>query len=511
MKKLFLYFFSLIHLKPVQLFYLIKNRVFKSFSTKIEFHFQKFKFPEKKTAFLLKEDLIFFEKERVFLNFINKKRELTSWELDEEPLWIFNLHYFEYLLDKNISKKQGEKLILSWIDFFQTDFKKTAFHSYPTSLRIINWLKFIEKHQILNEKIIESIFIQMELLFKNLEFDLMANHLLTNLLSLNFSLNFFLGKDVEKMKKKIDFLLKKEIEKQFLKDGSHFERSLMYHSFLLELMLDNANISQDFFKKYRLKIEKSLNFLKAFSCNNQIALFNDSAFGISSNPSEIIEYSKKTGAFNFLQTELFQQGNFAKLLNKKITLFVDGGGKVNYQPGHAHSSALSFELFYKNQRVISDFGCGSYVAERLKIRGTQIHNTVSIDNKSQDEIWGNFRIARRAKNFPLIFEKNKIKGKVESYFGAKHLREFLLKNNELEIYDKVIFKGKHNFSLNFILSPFFDEKKVKIISSFPLKIENDEVFFHFNQKLKAQHFKIKGEFFDEVEILTKIKFEEEYL
>jgi uncharacterized heparinase superfamily protein len=71
----------------------------------------------------------------------------------------------------------------------------------------------------------------------------------------------------------------------------------------------------------------------------------------------------------------------------------------NYQPGHAHCDMLSFELSLGGRRVIVDSGCGQYLAGELRSyqRGNAGHNTVTIDNLDQSEVWGAHRCARRAR------------------------------------------------------------------------------------------------------------------
>jgi uncharacterized heparinase superfamily protein len=75
----------------------------------------------------------------------------------------------------------------------------------------------------------------------------------------------------------------------------------------------------------------------------------------------------------------------------------------DYLPGHAHADTLSFELSLERQRVIVDSGISRYGEgpERLRQRGTAAHNTVVIDGQDSSEVWGGFRVARRAYPFDL--------------------------------------------------------------------------------------------------------------
>jgi uncharacterized heparinase superfamily protein len=53
--------------------------------------------------------------------------------------------------------------------------------------------------------------------------------------------------------------------------------------------------------------------------------------------------------------------------------------------------------------MVVDSGVSTYEpgAERLCQRGTSAHNTVEINGKNSSEVWGSFRVARRAKPFGL--------------------------------------------------------------------------------------------------------------
>lgn len=70
----------------------------------------------------------------------------------------------------------------------------------------------------------------------------------------------------------------------------------------------------------------------------------------------------------------------------------------DYLPGHAHADSLSFELSVLGQRLLVNGGTSCYgtSAERLRQRGTAAHNTVVVDGQDSSEVWGGFRVARRA-------------------------------------------------------------------------------------------------------------------
>ena len=79
-----------------------------------------------------------------FLNETNSLRE-TGWDnVFTSKLWRYNLHYFECLLQVDSLKNKTDaqiSLIENWIDNNKFG-KGTAWEPYPTSLRIINWIKW---------------------------------------------------------------------------------------------------------------------------------------------------------------------------------------------------------------------------------------------------------------------------------------------------------------------------------------------------------------------------------
>jgi uncharacterized heparinase superfamily protein len=72
---------------------------------------------------------------------------------------------------------------------------------------------------------------------------------------------------------------------------------------------------------------------------------------------------------------------------------------ADYLPGHAHAATLSFELSLFGQRVIVISGTSVYGSgeQRQLERGTAAHSTVVVDGENSSEVWGGFRVARRAR------------------------------------------------------------------------------------------------------------------
>jgi uncharacterized heparinase superfamily protein len=119
----------------------------------------------------------------------------------------------------------------------------------------------------------------------------------------------------------------------------------------------------------------------------------------------------------------------------------------SYLPGHAHADTLSFEMSLHGQRVIVNSGTSCYGngLERQRQRGTAAHNTLVIDGQDSSEVWGGFRVARRAHVHSLNCAETADGARVEaSHDGYRrlpgrnlHRRSWLLNHGSLVIEDEV--------------------------------------------------------------------------
>ena len=411
--KYFLYFNTLKYLKPIQLY----GRIFSGFKQPLT----KYDLPELtspsngikiKIPFLNHDPWNSIEKlkhnEFTFLNLTHNFNKEINWQKENLPLlWLFNLHYFGYLY--LFPKSDQIKIIEDWITNNPVSCKP-GWHPYPTSLRIVNWIKA----DLLNVSIQKSIYNQSIYLYRNLEFYHPANHYLENAKALIFAGNFFKGnKSSNKLYEKGVKILKAQLPVQILEDGTFFELSPMYHAIILEGLLDLLNILDDNSENYqfiRSFSEKMLYQLKNLTHpDGDIALINDSTTEIASRTEEIIHYADQLSI-----KPLSPKKNLANLFTYKndILYFILKVYEIgpDHIPAHSHADIFSYELSYKGKRFIVDSGNYSYENEDMRkyFRSTEAHNTVSIDGKDQAEMWDILRVARRykAKNVSFINNTN---------------------------------------------------------------------------------------------------------
>ena len=347
--------------------------------------------------------------------FLNQDHELTSpddwnhWEWDK--LWLYNLHYFDDLNGANAETRQHwhVDLVEKWVKENPVG-QGNGWEPYPTSLRVVNWIKWSLSGNQLSTTVLQSLEVQARFLRKRLEIHLLGNHLLANAKALVFAGLFFDGREADGWLRKGLKILSDELPEQILSDGGHFERSPMYHAIILEDLLDLINILQVYGQTRPQDLiataEKMLFWLHGMTHpDGEIALFNDATFGIAPHPAQLFEYTERLGLNcewnNPPQKGLthFDQSGYLRWQSKDVVAILDVA-KIgpDYLPGHAHADTLSFELSLYGQRLFVNSGTSCYGVsdERLRQRSTSAHNTVEIDGESSSEVWGGFRVARRA-------------------------------------------------------------------------------------------------------------------
>jgi hypothetical protein len=380
-----------------------------------------------------------------FLNISHSFSDKINWNFNQfGKLWTYNLNYFDFLNQENISKETGLQLIQ---DFIKNDaLLKDGKEPYPISLRGINWVKFLSNNQVKDELINNTLYFHYCILFKNLEYHLLGNHLLENAFSLLFGAYYFQD---EKLYNKSKVLLISELNEQVLKDGAHFELSPMYHQIILSRLLDSIQLIK---LNSEWEIDDLLSFLKAKASlmiswlqnitykNGNIPMVNDATFNIAPNSKNIFSYAKHLG-INSQNIPLSDSG-YRKINSNNYELLIDVGNVgPSYQPGHAHSDTFNFELIKEDNPVIVDTGISTYEKNynRQEQRSTHSHNTVKIGSKEQTQVWGGFRVAKRAKITHLIEKANLIEASHDGYLsnGYKHTRSFLWGEKYLILKDKI--------------------------------------------------------------------------
>jgi uncharacterized heparinase superfamily protein len=371
-------------------------------------------------------------------------------------LWRYHLHYFNYLLPLCTLRPLAsgsapyavfKRLVSSWMDS-NTRLQGDGWHPYTLSLRIVNWIHAAEAFkQDLTEdpsfksKYLSSLYYQIRNLFENLEFDVRGNHLLENLRALIWGGCYFEGAEADRWYRSGLHWLEIEVAEQVLPDGGHFERTPGYHLVILKDLIEIAlclRMAKGLVPDWLTNaISRMLSFIDiTFGPSFDIPLLKDTALDPAPSVADVssagalllnnenFKFSKSITFYAFL---LFGEKG-AKQLNEwkesirtpknafcrdsgymtiaseehNDCLLLDVGQPCpDYLPAHAHADMLNFELWMGGSKWITDSGVYEYTAGgwRDYFRSTRAHNTVEVDLTNQSDVYGSFRVGRRARPF----------------------------------------------------------------------------------------------------------------
>ncbi|MCF8026413.1 MAG: heparinase II/III family protein [Desulfobacteraceae bacterium] len=379
-------------------------------------------------------------------------------------LWLYNLHYFDDLNAENAEGRQKWHIeyLRRWIAENPPG-KGVGWEPYPTSLRMVNWIKWAVGGNSPAGGMADSLAVQARWLEQRLEYHLLGNHLLANAKALAAAGLFFQGDEARRWYKTGMNLLEGQLREQVLEDGGHFERSPMYHLIVLEDLLDLMNLHRVYGKDlpagWVALAEKMLCWSTAMRHpDGEIPFFNDAAFGIAPGPGEVDGYGARLGVGRSQggQDRIvhMEQSGYVRLERGPAVLLADAGPVgPDYLPGHAHADSLCFELSLQGQRVCVNSGTSTYEPGSLRKfqRSTRAHNTAALDGADSSEVWGAFRVARRART---VVETLRTGGDEDSLSAVHdgycrlpgrpvHRRTWRLKSGGLRVDDEISGKGVH--------------------------------------------------------------------
>lgn len=355
-----------------------------------------------------------------FLNVIGSVGCAKGWnDAEKAKLWLYNLHYFNDLNAAGAEDRVAwhRALIARWIEENPPGVGN-GWEPYPTSLRIVNWIKWALQGNDLEAMWIHGLAVQVRWLRRHIEWHLLGNHLFVNAKALVFAGLFFAGDEAAEWLAHGLKILRREVPEQVLADGGHFELSPMYHAIILEDVLDlvNANgawpghVHGDLVSQWCEVVPRMLCWLKGLTHpDGRIAFFNDAALGIAPDYAALEGYARRLGiapvSARPAETRIhFPDSGYVRMERGNAVALLDVARiGPDYLPGHAHADTLSFELSLFGQRVVVNSGISRYGLgpERLRQRGTAAHSTVQVDRVDSSEVWSGFRVARRAHPFGL--------------------------------------------------------------------------------------------------------------
>ncbi|MEM7540202.1 MAG: alginate lyase family protein [Pseudomonadota bacterium] len=410
---------TLSHLKPSQLGYLFVRRVLRHPRSVAAPKQVDLRSNLKPLKLVPAAPVVFDGPLRVrFLNVERLIDEEIPWhEAGLSKLWRYNLHYFEWHRQAALDAGLRDRLIADWL-VRNPPGVGDGWEPYPLSLRLVNWAALLSASPVQTNpqrEWVESFAHQAAWLAASVEYHVQANHLFENAKALVFAGLVLDGPFGKLLLEKGLALTLREARAQHLSDGGHFERSPMYHDIVLRGLLELLAAARDhsalFPSAWVADIseiaERALKWsLMMRMPDQEIALFNDAAFGVAPSWSDIQDFADRYCGLAGIDSSstsspllvLPASGYFGAILDQERLVIDCGDLGPAYQPGHGHCDLLSFECVHQGQRLFIGAGNYDYLdsPERGYARSSAARNTVSLENDEQSELWGAFRVGRRA-------------------------------------------------------------------------------------------------------------------
>ena len=389
--------------------------------------------------------------------FLNVTDEFQDWnDVRHGKLWAYHLNYMDWLLQPDADFGTG----WLWIERFIAHFRDGSVGSeaYPLSLRIVNWIRFLSRHadrltKRQKEAADASLYGQCRMLSRRIEYRLGGNHLLENGFALLWGGVYF--RNGAWSQKGVRILVR-ELRTQILADGGHFEQCPAYHALMLERILDAVNLlrnnpfteTESFLALLPDIASRMLGWLKAVAwTDGTLPPFNDSVPEAFPSLDELTAYAERLGIAP--KTILLGASGYRKYESPFYECLTDiGGFTARHNPGHSHADTLGFLVRLPSGPFVVETGVSTYEknARRQYERGTAAHNTVTVGNRDSSEVWGGFRVGRRARVTVLtdtFWELAATHDGYERLFGAVHERTFRFEENRITIVDRVPGKRKN--------------------------------------------------------------------
>lgn len=394
-----------------------------------------------------------------------------------ERLRRFHLHYGEEILG---CARRGDDRYLdaartglaAWIDS-NPPATRGSWHPYPLSTRIGNWTAAASlEPSLATPEVSESVWRQLAYLERNVEDDILGNHVIRNaraliLGGLAFGARGLLSRGLN--------LLARELPEQILPDGGHYERSPVYHALVLRDLLEvRAAVGTSELDQTIEQMERFAGWLNR--PDGRPALFNDGGLDLAPDLGDHLSGSERGLA-------LFEETGYAVVRDgsTRWLAFDCGLAAPPFIPPHAHADALSFQLWINGRPLIVDPGTFTYEPglERSWFRGTGAHATVAVDGAGQFQFAGTFRALGIPRVYILEMSGSERDGAVAAEFegfrhiagGVRHRRRLSWSPEQISVEDRIEGSGRHVLESALPLAPAIEIENGPVVRAAGVAIE----------------------------------------
>jgi uncharacterized heparinase superfamily protein len=403
---------------------------------------------------------------------LRELRDAPGWDHADAPrLWRFHLHYWDWAWglatdpDRLAARAIFARLWRSWQA--STRFgRDDAWHPYPAALRAWSWCSL--HHDLAVGGDIEADFVtglatHAGFLRRHLEYDVGGNHLIKGLKALIGLAVFFAD---ERLLRLATSRLTRQLTRQILADGGHYERAPAYHCQVLADLIDVADLlgaaGQAPPGEIIAAVGRMRDWLGAvLTPDGQVPLLNDGypvdgefLAALRPGPDPVTPASPVL---------VLPQTGLVRAAAGGWHLLADVGPPCPPSlPAHAHADTLGCLVHVDSVPLLTDTGTSTYEPgpARRHERSTAAHSTVQVDGADSTEVWGVFRAGRRARVSGLAVHTGPTGITCEAVHdgfrclpgGPLHHRRWSLTSDGLRVEDTVTGRGWHEIVIRWQLA-----------------------------------------------------------
>jgi len=403
------------------------------------------------------------------LGLVRELGDPPGWQHADAPrLWRFHLHYWDWAWglaadpDRLAARAMFARLWRSWqasAPFGLGD----AWHPYPAALRAWSWCGLycdLAAGSDIEPEFVAGLAAHAGFLRRFLEHDVGGNHLIKGLKALAGLAVFFAD---ERLLRLAVRRLARQLTRQVLADGGHFERAPAYHCQVLADLIDVADLllatGRAPADELSAATERMRSWLRAvLTPDGQVPLLND---GYPVGP-ELLS-ALRPGPVPDGSLLVLPATGLVRAMAGDWHLLADVGPPCPPSlPAHAHADTFGCLVHVGKVPLLIDTGTSTYEPGpvRRHERSTAAHSTVQVDGADSTEVWGVFRAGRRARVSGLNAHADSSGVTCEAVHDGfrslrgrpLHRRRWSLTSGGLRVDDTVTGRGRHEIVIRWQLA-----------------------------------------------------------